>query len=93
MSKINLEYLKELLKKLLELQDFLGYKKIDKGILKFNEVKNIIKKRKLNFKSARDYVDNFKFYMKKFKLKGFPVRPDRTFEKEWKGWPDFLGKK
>ena len=59
MSIINLEYLKELLKKLLELQDFLG-------ILKFNEVKNIIKKRKLNFKSARDYLDNFKFYMKKF---------------------------
>ena len=75
------------------IQDFLGYKKKDTGILEFNKVKNIIKKRKLNFKSARDYVDNFKFYKKKFKLKGFPRRPDKTFEKEWKGWPDFLGKK
>ena len=30
---------------------------------------------------------------KEFKNLNFPTKPQRTYSKEWKGWPDFLGKK
>ena len=30
---------------------------------------------------------------KEFKNLNFPTKPQRTYSKEWKGWPDFFGKK
>jgi len=71
-------------------KDFLGYERsFRKSYLPFKEVKEIVKK--LNFTSAADYMKNFN-KNKKFSAI-LNARPQTVYEKDWKGWPDFLGQK
>ena len=75
------------------LGDFLGTGRIadqyKKDIfVKFNEAKKTIKKFKLN-----RYVDFLNLIQFKKKPNTIPSSPQTYYKKEWKGWPDFLGKK
>ena len=75
------------------LGDFLGTGRIadqyKKDIfVKFNEAKKTIKKFKLN-----RYVDFLNLIQFKKKPNTIPSSPQTYYIKQWKGWPDFLGKK
>ena len=61
--------------------DFLGTSKIS-----FKELKDIIQNK--NFKSYKE----FRIWREK-QDENIPKHPQAAFKKEWKGWPDFLGKK
>jgi superfamily II DNA or RNA helicase len=72
--------------------DFLGTGRISDRFkrsywLKFNDAKKFAKKKSIN---NRD--EWFKF-IKQYRPKEVPSNPAVGYKKEWKGWPDFLGKK
>ena len=72
--------------------DFLGTGRISDHFkrslwLKFKEAKKFVKKQKLKNK------DQWFNFIKKNRPINLPSNPAHGYKKEWKGWPDFLGKK
>ena len=68
---------------------FLGGKNLrGKNFSKFNEARKYA--RSLNLQNKLAWYAHFK--SPKFNKK-IPYTVERTYKKEWKGWPDFLGKK
>ena len=54
----------------------------------FDEAKNFVKKK--NIKTETE----FRIFNRSGKRpNNFPSAPARTYKDQWKGWPDFLGKK
>ncbi|MDA9752333.1 DEAD/DEAH box helicase family protein [Candidatus Pelagibacter sp.] len=71
-------------------KEFLGtsYVGNDSEMVKFCEAKDVV--RKLKVKTITQYLEVKKEIREKYKI---PLNPAITYKKEWKGWPDFLGKK
>ena len=64
--------------------DFLGTSKF----IPFNEAKKYASSLAINGWNQWN-----KYFKKNKRPNGIPAKPFNTYKNEWKGWPDFLGKK
>tara|TARA_B100000767_G_scaffold196296_1_gene183287 strand:+ start:974 stop:1198 length:225 start_codon:yes stop_codon:yes gene_type:complete len=63
-------------------------KNIERDYLSFTEIKEFVKK--LGIKNSLEWKAHSKSGIRP---KNIPGRIDLSFKDQWKGWPDFLGKK
>ena len=71
--------------------DFLGTESVhpsQKKFITFEDAKKVVKK--LNITSGEQY---YKYIRSNNDINDLPKSPTTVYQNQWKGWPDFLGKK